>query len=87
MSGMKQQTSIGSMMMSTGGGTVQMTSDSVSAIEDPAWPYEDEDLEVKLPHKNTIHFNLLIHLFLIAWFIGRRFANRLTRNGWIESEH
>lgn len=51
MSGMKQQTSIGSMMMSTGGGTAQLINDSVSAIEDPAWPYEDEDLEVKLPFR------------------------------------
>lgn len=28
------------------GGSVQLFSDSVSAIDDPAWPYEDEDLEV-----------------------------------------
>lgn len=59
LSGMKQQTSNGSMMMSTGGGTAQLINDSVSAIEDPAWPYEDEDLEVKMTHKNNL-FNSLI---------------------------
>lgn len=48
LSGMKQQTSNSAILMPTGGGTVQLINDSVSAIEDPAWPYEDEDLEVNL---------------------------------------
>lgn len=35
------------------GGNVQITG-SVSAIDDPAWPYEDEDLEVKIHFSKSV---------------------------------
>lgn len=46
-----------SMVMSTGAPIVE----SVSAIDDPAWPYEDEDLEVKI---TFLCFSLTIYLFI-----------------------
>lgn len=86
MGALKQQTSNGSMMVSTGGGTSQMINDSVSAIEDPAWPYEDEDLEVNISHE--IQFaHISIHSSISFSFTGCRSANRFTRNGWVEPEH
>lgn len=59
LSGMKQQPS--NAMVS------QMINESVSAIEDPAWPYEDEDLEVRTSHRMPA---VSIHSILLTWHLS-----------------
>lgn len=72
-----------SMVINTGG--TQMIGESVSAIDDPAWPYEDEDLEVMILKEKPfcdclfrkitkcsriISFRLLIYRsFCVKWLV------------------
>ncbi len=51
---------------------------SVSAIDDPAWPYEDEDVEVWQFIFGFWYEDLLKIYFLHLLIKGRRSASRLT---------